>query len=370
MLVSGTARPCADGQRPTADVYGSCAGPFEPVASALRRIAYAEPDAAFAVAAYVHGRPVVDLWANHAKQRSLFHTWSAVKPVAGTCLLLALERTGVPLDTPVRTLWPRLRAAQVSDLRISHVLAHAAGLVTVPGGDVPGLVDWDATVSRLASADPDWEPGTAVGEHALTYGHLVGELVRRLDGRNLGVFLAEELCGPLGLDIHIGAAPADQPRIVGTQHLDTFWERYGGDDVPLRRKALGSGMTGALVDSPAWRSAEIPAVNGHATARGLASFYAGVLAGALPQAAARAGAGGLDLVLGRPVVWSLAGGQLRDGHLAMGGAGGQWAGAHPASGLAWAFLTSAMGDSRRASHVEKALLACAGTDAGTGTLTP
>lgn len=129
-------------------------------------------------------------------------------------------------------------------------------------------------------------------------------------------------------------------------------------------------MDGALVNSPSWRSACVPAVNGYATARGLATFYVRLLEGALPQAAVGAGASGIDRVLGRPVVWSLAGGQLREGHVAMGGAGGQWAAAHPASGLAWAFVTSGMGDLQRAAAVERALVACVDAASCTGALGP
>ncbi|MFJ2115674.1 MULTISPECIES: serine hydrolase domain-containing protein [unclassified Streptomyces] len=355
-----------------ASVDGTYTARFGPVALALRRIADAEPHAGFAVAAYLDGRPVVDLWAGHAHRESLFHTWSTVKPVIGTCLLLLLHRTGVSPDCSVRAVWPELRAAHDPELRIRHLLAHAAGLVSVPGsGVVADLIDWDATVDRLSAATPDWRPGRAVGEHALTYGHVTGELIRRLDGRSPGRFLAEELSGPLGLDLRIGAGPAETHRIADTQNLDTaYWERYRGHDVPLRRSALGSGMDGDLVNSAAWRSAQIPAVNGHASARGLAAFYARMLEGALPAAATRPGARGTDRILGRPVVWSLAGGQLRDGQIAMGGAGGQWAAAHPESGLAWAFLTSGMGNLQRAAVLERTLFDCVGATAGRATLTP
>ena len=345
----------------SAPVYGSCSPRFEPVASAIERIATAEPHAACAVAAYVHGRPTIDVWAGlAARQDSLFHTWSTVKPLIGTSLLLLLRRSRIPVETPVAFFWPELHAARSSDVTLRHVLAHAIGLVSVPyTADASALTNWDATIKRLTVATPDWEPGTGVGEHALTYGHLVGELIRRLDGRTPGAFLAEELADPLGLDVHVGVDPSRQHRILDTVDLDTtYWERHRANGPALRRNALGSGVTATLVNSSAWRAAQVPAVNGHATARGLAAFYARLLEGALPSEAAAFGASGTDRVLGRYIVWTLSGGQLRGGRVAMGGVGGQLAEGDPDTGLAWAFLTNAMGDGGRAAAVENALYSC------------
>jgi CubicO group peptidase (beta-lactamase class C family) len=243
---------------------------------------------------------------------------------------------------------------------LRHVLSHAVGLASVPGtGAVPALIDWEDTVDRLAAASPDWEPGTGVGEHSFTYGHLVGELVRRLADAELGAFLAEQITGPLELDIHIGVDPGRQQRILDTVGLDhAYWDQQRGAGPALRRKALGTGVTGTLINSSEWRSGKVPAVNGHATARGLAGFYARLLERALPRGVADPGASGMDHVLGRHVVWTLSGGQLRGGRIAMGGVGGQMAAGDPETGLAWAFLTNALGDGRRAAAVEAALYGC------------
>jgi CubicO group peptidase (beta-lactamase class C family) len=341
-------------------VEGETAPGWASVREAVARVE-ADQGGALAVAAFHRGRPVVDLWAGTARQNTLFHTWSAVKPVAGTCLLLLVDRGRLRLDDRVADFWPELAAAQPG-LRVWHLLSHSAGLVRVPApGTAASLLDWDRTVAGLARQPPAWTPpGTAVGEHAHTFGHLVGEPVRRIDGRPLGRFLADELCGPLGLDIHIGVPEADLSRVVDTTGLTAaWWAEHRGSEGSVRRQAVAEGVDHALVNGLAWRRGEVPAVNGHASARALAGFYARFLTGDLPAAFGQPGAAGMDLVLGRQVQWSLAGGQIDAEDVGMGGIGGQWACARPGLGLAWAFLTSVMGTSARAEAVEKAILECA-----------
>jgi CubicO group peptidase (beta-lactamase class C family) len=169
------------------------------------RVEEAQGGGAVAVAAFLRGRPVADLRAGTARWDTVFHTWSAIKPVAGTCLLLLIERGRLRLDDRVARTWPELGAAR-PDLQVRHLLGHAAGRIAVPvPGTAASLLEWDHVIAGLAGAPPDRAPpGSAVGEHAFTFGHLVGEMVRRIDGRPLRRFLAEEICGPIGLDIHVG----------------------------------------------------------------------------------------------------------------------------------------------------------------------
>ena len=341
-------------------VAGTVAAGFEPVRGAVVRALEEQGGGGIAVAAIVAGQPVVDLWAGEVGRDTLIHTWSAIKPVIGTCLLLLVQRDAIALDDPVARFWPELRAARGGRLRVRDVLCHAAGLVSLPPpGTAASLLDWAGTCERLAMAEPDWQPGEAVGEHALTYGHLVGELVRRVDGRSIGRFLAEELAGPFGLDLHVGLAAEDLARVADTRGLTPqWWESRRGPPGSLRFRALGSGMDERLVNSAEWRQAEVPAVNGHATARALAGFYALLLAGRVPKEAGQIGRAGHDLILGEPVGWTFAGGLADRVEIGMGGVGGQWACARPEDDLAWAFLTTAMGTHDRADVVEETLLAC------------
>jgi CubicO group peptidase (beta-lactamase class C family) len=304
-----------------------------------------------AVAAFVDSRPVVDVWSDDLSEDSLVCTWSAIKPVTGACLLMLVGRGQIDLEDPVALRWPELGDER---LLVRHLLTHAAGRVTVP--DVP-LTDWDRSVAALAQEPPDWPPGEAVCEHAMTFGHLVGEVVRRVDGRSLGRFMADELAGPLGLDVHVGVGSDDLERVADTVGLDrSWWAAAGGDPDSVRARALGPWVD---VNELLWRRAEVPAVNGHATARGLASLWQALLDGRLPAGVDQPGVTGHDLFVDEEVTWTLAGGRLDGPDVAMGGLGGQWAAARPSIGLAWAFLTTNVGDHDRAQLVEDALVEAA-----------
>jgi CubicO group peptidase (beta-lactamase class C family) len=338
---------------------GLAAPGYEGVRAALGGVVGPGAGDGAAVAAFVDGHPVVDLWAGAVPEQGLVHTFSAIKPLAATCVLLLAERGHVGLDDPVTRWWPEVGAAGKGGLHVGHLLAHQAGLVTVPG-TAADLLDQPATAAALAAAHPDWPPGQAHGEHALTYGNLLGQLVRRVDGRSLGRYLAEEVAGPLGLDLCVGVPAADLGRVIDVVAGPGWWEALRGEPGTLRAAAFGTGIDAALVNSEAWRRGEVPAVNGHATARGLAAFYVAVLEGRVPGAVTTAATSGPDLVLGRDVTWTLGSLQLDAVEIGMGGAGGIYAGVRPAIGLAWAFLTTVMGGIERAEEVERALLAAVG----------
>jgi CubicO group peptidase (beta-lactamase class C family) len=299
-------------------VDGSVANGYEVVMEAL-----AGCGSGVAVAAFVDGRRVVDVWTGDLFGDSLVCTWSAMKPVAGACLLLLVDRGRIGFDDPVVATWPELGDDR---LLVRHLLTHTAGRVTVP--DVP-LVDWDRSVAALAGMQPDWPPGAVVCEHALTFGHLVGEVVRRIDGRSLGRFMADELAGPLGLDVHVGVGDADLARVADTVGLDrSWWATARGQPGSVRHRALGPWVD---VNDRTWRQAEVPAVNGHATARGLAAFWQAFLDGLLPAGVGQAAVAGHDRFVDDEVTWTLAGGHVDGPDFGMGGLGGQWAGRGPSS---------------------------------------
>jgi CubicO group peptidase (beta-lactamase class C family) len=324
-------------------IDGSVAAGYDVVVDAL-----ADCGPGVAVAAFVGGRPAVDVWTDDLVSDSLICTWSAMKPVAGACLLLLVDRGRIDLDHPVEATWPELGDDR---LLVRHLLTHTAGRVTVPA--VP-LVDWDRSVAELAGMPPDWPPGEVVCEHALTFGHLVGEVVRRVDGRSLGRFLADELARPLGLDTHFGVGDADLSRVADTVGLDrSWWATTRGEPGSVRHRALGPWID---ANQPGRRQAEVPAVNGYATARGLASFWQAFLDGRLPADVGVAGVTGHDQFVGDEVTWTLAGGQIDGPDIGMGGLGGQWAAARRSLGLGWAFLTTRVGDHDRAQRVEEALI--------------
>jgi CubicO group peptidase (beta-lactamase class C family) len=327
-------------------IEGSVSTGYEPVAEAL-----AGCGAGVAVAAFVGRRLVVDVWSGDLADDSLVCTWSAIKPATGACLLLLVDRGRLALDDPVVSTWPEVGDGR---LLIRHLLTHTAGRVTVP--DVP-LVDWDRSVAALASMEPDWPPGDVVCEHAQTFGHLVGEVARRVDGRSLGRLMADEFAGPLGLDVHIGVRDGDLARVADTVGLDrAWWAATRGEPGSVRHRAMGPWVD---VNERAWRQAEVPAVNGHATARGLASFWQAFLDRRLPAGIGQPAVTGHDRFVDEEVTWTLAGGRVDGPDVGMGGLGGQWAAARPSIGLAWAFLTTRVGDHQRAQRIEDALVAAA-----------
>ncbi len=181
-----------------------------------------------------------------------------------------VERGQIELDALMQRYWPEFRPPAT----VRHVLSHQAGVVAL---DEPAptevFYDWDRLCSLLAAQEPVWPPGTAHGESALFYGHLVGELVRRVDGRSLGRFLQDEICGPRSLDFAFGLAASDLDRAVELTGLDEAFREGNASTRPeLYRRAIGN-PTGAqspeVVNGRAWRTAEIPAVNGHGSARGI-----------------------------------------------------------------------------------------------------
>jgi CubicO group peptidase (beta-lactamase class C family) len=220
----------------------------------------------------------------------------------------------------------------------------------------------------LAAEPPRWEPGTAHGESALFYGHLAGELVRRVDGRRLGRFLREEVCGPLGLDFAVGLSAAGQARAVELTGLDDAYRRAAlAGRPPLGVLAMSNPpgyLDPAVVNGAAWRAAEIPAVNGHGTARAVAGLYAALTGGALLSAAVLAEAttvqhSGPDAVYGHHASWAL-GFAVDDDGFGMGGTGGNYAGASTAGGYAFGFVTGTVGTHERGTTVENALRGCLG----------
>jgi CubicO group peptidase (beta-lactamase class C family) len=322
-------------------VEGQVAPGFGGVRDAFREVVDAQPGTGAAVAAWHDGRWVVDLWGGHAdagrtrpwQRDTIAMPYSVTKPFAALPALVLVDRGLLDLDAPVQRYWPQLRTPATA----RQVLSHQTGLVAL-AGPAPGdlLLDWDALCARLASEQPRWESGTAIGESALFYGHLVGELVRRVDGRTPGDFLREEVCGPLGLDFTIGLRDGELARAADLTGLEApQWSPDAPGRSDLLRRALFNppgAFDPTTVNSERFRRAEVPAVNGHGTARSVAGLYAALLEGHLLPAslrdeATRPQACGVDQVMGGPErCWGL-GFAVDDDGWGMGGTGGSvgWA---------------------------------------------
>jgi CubicO group peptidase (beta-lactamase class C family) len=295
------------------DVHGTAEPVVEPVRDCLAAVLDGQPGTGAAFAAWHDGRLVADLWGGHAdaartrpwEAGSIVQPYSVSKPFAAVCVL--------------------------------HLAAEG-------------------------------RPGTAHGESALFYGHLAGELVRRVDGRSVGRYLREEICGPLGLDFSVGPGRPQQARAVELTGLD---DAFRADSVagkpPLFERAMlnpPGALDPVVVNSPEWRAAEIPAINGHGTARAVAGFYHALAAGQLLAPGLLAEAiipqrTGPDRVFGEETSWGLGFG-IDGADYGMAGVGGSYGGTNTAGGYSIAYLTGCAGTFEPLATVENEFRRCLG----------
>jgi CubicO group peptidase (beta-lactamase class C family) len=200
------------------------------------------------------------------------------------CALVLADRGDLDLDAPVAGYWPEFSAAGKDGVLVRHVLAHTAGL---PDFDDPvsasDLCDWQAVTARLAAQAPRWEPGTLAGYHSLTQGFVVGEVIRRITGRPLGTFFAQEVAGPLGADFHIGLAAEHDHRVAPVLAPPSSPSGDWVASPPVRNgdgrdnqdpppgAGPGPGIRVSDANSLAWRRAQIPAAAGFGNARSVAA---------------------------------------------------------------------------------------------------
>ncbi|MER7286519.1 serine hydrolase domain-containing protein [Streptomyces lydicus] len=367
-----------------ATVSGHCAPGFDGVREAFERNFSEHGDVGAAVAVTVDGEPVVDLWGGHAdagrtrawQRDTLVNVYSTTKGMTALCAHLLVDRGELDLNAPVARYWPEFAQAGKQDLPVRWLLSHRAGLVA-PRRPLPAgrAYDWDAVCATLAATEPWWPPGTAQGYHAVTFGYLVGEVVRRITGQSLGAFLRSEITGPLGARVFIGTPEEEHAScadMVGQLDEARLAEQFPGAPKPpftsladhplaVLMLALTSIPTGD-VNSAAYRSAEIPAGNAHASAHGLATVY-GALAGgrlvgpATLEAMRRSQSlpGEPDLTIdalapgGASLRWGL-GYMLNQGQagpnpraFGHGGAGGSYAFADPENRLSYAYTMNRYG---------------------------
>ncbi|MFF3315878.1 serine hydrolase domain-containing protein [Streptomyces sp. NPDC003035] len=273
-------------------IEGRCDRRFAAVRDAFEENFRTRDELGAAVTVQVHGETVVDLWggwADAARTRpwerdTVVNVWSTTKGVTALCAHLLADRGLLDLDAPVAAYWPEFGAAGKEDLPVRHLLSHRAGLAGLREPlSLTEFYDWEVTTARLAATEPWWEPGTRSGYHAMTYGFLVGEVIRRITGRLPGAFLHDEITGPLGIDFTIGlpekeavrAAELVHPRVSSSSEQAALFAQLE----PAAQAALANPVVGATqANSPEWRAAEVPAANGHGTARAVAQLY-GIFAG-------------------------------------------------------------------------------------------
>ncbi|WP_234328021.1 serine hydrolase domain-containing protein [Streptomyces sp. NRRL F-2664] len=309
------------------EVSGSCESRFESVQAVLEEQLQSGAELGASLYVDLDGKGVVDIWGGFRDvsrnvpwtRDTLTNVWSTTKAVTSLAALLLVDRGLLDVDAPVRTYWPEFAASGKKSVLVRHLLSHTSG---VSGWEKPctlqDIYETRAAAARLAMQAPWWEPGTASGYHGMNFGHLVGELIRRITGQSLRSFVAAELAGPLGADFQIGVSPADWHRIADLvppalepHALDAL------DPATPMYKTLTSPLTPADVANTAdWRLAEIGAANGHGTAAGLARLLSAIsregvidglhlLSSETIDLALKEQASGVDLVIGLPMRWGM-----------------------------------------------------------------
>ena len=266
-------------------IGGWCAPRFTAVREAFAANFADGREVGASFAATVDGAPVVDLWGGHADavrtrpwaRDTIVNVFSTTKAPTALCAHVLVDRGELDLDAPVAHYWPEFAAHGKASITTRHLLSHTAGLAAIRQ-PLPSeaLYDWQRMTAALADEAPWWEPGDGSGYHALTYGYLVGEVIRRITGQSVGALFREQVAKPLGADFHIGL-PVDEHARVADMVPPSAEEAAAAAIDP--ESLLGKVMRNPpfapeSANTSAWRTAEIPAANGHGNARSVARILA------------------------------------------------------------------------------------------------
>ena len=274
------------------EIKGTFDESFSEVVTAFRRNFEDLGEVGASVAIMREGRLVVDIWAGHSdtglsqpwKRDTITNVFSITKTMATLSALVLADRGDLDVFKPVADYWPEFAANGKEKIEVRHLMSHTSGL---SGWDkkitIREICDWRESTAILAEQKPWWQPGTSSGYHALTQGHLVGEVIRRITGESIGEFFAKEIAEPLGADFHIGLGERDFYRVS-----DVIYPREDIRDQMMERarSLVKLGVTDEVavktlqnprnnednVNSQWWRKAEIPAANGHGNARSVATI--------------------------------------------------------------------------------------------------
>ena len=333
------------------------------VQEAIDRLVESGAERGLQVAVYRDGEQVVDAVAGVADPTTgrpvtsdtLFFSYSIGKGVAATVVHVLAERGVLDYDTPIVELWPEFGAHGKQNVTVRHALSQSAGVPGLPPGlTVEDLCDWEKMCAIIADSEPWWEPGTRIGYHAITWGYIVGEIIRRATGKPISEALQTEVAGPLGVadELFFAVPASEQGRMAQLEDAEGSEEMFGElpEDSPILK--LGPDLTAEHANSSGVRSANIPA-GGTVTARAVARMYSALLGEVdgvrlisperLREVSAVAMTG-VDEIFGFPTSWGLGysiGQFMSNAHetqsvFGVGGVGGSHAYADTATGTTFA----------------------------------
>lgn len=353
------------------ELQGTCEPRFGAVRAAFEANWTDHDEVGASLCVMVGGETVVDLWGGSAnadgsrewEQETIANVYSSTKGIAAVAAAMLVDRGQLEVERPVVDYWPEFGQAGKSEIKVRHLLTHEAGLAGVdeelPDG---AALDWDLMIGALERQAPMWTPGEGMGYHAITYGWLVGEVIRRIDGRTCGEFVREEIAGPLGIDFFIGLPESEDARTAdllpapGAGPIGVSPQ----DNLASRALGLAAPRLAGTVNSREWRAAEFPAANGHGNGRAMATIYSALAQGggsllsneAIEACGATELAAREDMVLGFLVrrslgfILSTAGGRYEWGPnprtFGHSGAGGSIGFADPDAGIGFGYVMNQM----------------------------
>ena len=356
------------------EIQGVCDPRFERVREVFADNFSERGEAGASLCLIVDGETVLDLWGGRAdaegtrawQRGTIANVYSSTKGVAALAAAMLADRDLLDVEAPVADYWPEFAQAGKEAITVRQLLTHEAGLAGIDG-ELPdlGVLDWDHMIGAIERQAPLWTPGEGLGYHAVTYGWLVGEVIRRVTGRTCGEFVRDEIAVPLGVDFFIGLPASEDARTADMIPPESGNPIEPPDPASLAAKALGfvNPRVAGTVNSREWRAAELPAANGHGNARSLARIYAAMARGGeldgvrllSPEGVAAASAHAVtadDLVLGFPVkralgfLISLPGGRYEWGPnpntYGHSGAGGSLGFADPDAGIGFGYVMNQM----------------------------
>ncbi|MCV7069074.1 beta-lactamase family protein [Mycolicibacterium farcinogenes] len=354
-------------------VHGHCDARFTTIPDALATAIAEGEETGAAIAIDIDGELVVDMWGGHADaakttpwaEDTIVNVFSSTKTVTALAGLMLIDRGLITADAKVAEYWPEFAANGKQDIEFRHLLTHSSGLSGwEPPFTIEEIYDWEKSTAALATQAPWWEPGTASGYHALTHGHLIGEVLRRITGKPLKEFVREEISGPLGADFQIGARVEDHQRIADIIPADQPLD-LPLDQLPeIALKTFAGTPSPEIANTAAWRAADIGAGNGHGNARALARILSVISLGGTVNGVTLLKPGtvesafepqieGPDVVLlGHPLRWGLGFGlpqtetvpYVPEGKICFwGGWGGSWETMNPDHRATFAYVMNKMG---------------------------
>ncbi len=273
------------------EIYGHCDEAFAPVRVAFEKNFIQDNELGGAFSLIIDGETVVDLWGGFRDETeklpwerdTLVPVSSTTKIVAALCALIVLDRGLIELDTPVAHYWPEFAANGKADIPVRYLFSHNSGLAGLdPPVEMTDFQDWDSIVKRLAKQAPWWEPGTGSGYHGMTFGFLLGELVRRTTGLDFQDFLKQEVTGPLEADFHIGISEAEFERLASIVSRGEPRSNMAGS-MARRAQPFDYRNVFKLFKSLPFLSSVIPSGNGVGTARAIAQIGNALVDGQNPN---------------------------------------------------------------------------------------